>query len=406
MKKIIVIISIILTFNFLLAAGEASAIFLLISPSPTMNGMGGGIGVCLPSEDPMSGFYNPANGLESFEGVSFSYSKMHTPWLENLWIDDMFFDYGVTTIGINPQKNPFKILISYHKTYLDLGEQTRVDEFGNSLGTFNSNLSANALTAGVGYDGNIFKLPMEVSIGITRKDVEQVLTEFESNNTFYDFGFLISVPYRKSNIFNNYELMVKPSFGYSVSNVGSEVYFNDPKLKDPGPRYARAGIGITSSISYKNKINIIKFQYGLSASDLLPIPRDTINTTIKYQSGFGDIDFFQNVILNKESDLVTVHRGFEIAFLDIFSYRIGKSIDVDGNINLDTKGYGIKTKGIFNLLSVMTESPIFNNLSRYINVQYNYSKYIESQYHPLANTEFHSFSFTLNNVDRLVRKIF
>jgi|GEM_PF-3056707 hypothetical protein len=40
---------------------SGGAIFLLIPPSPTMNGLGG-IGVCLPSDDPYAGYFNPANG--------------------------------------------------------------------------------------------------------------------------------------------------------------------------------------------------------------------------------------------------------------------------------------------------------------------------------------------------------
>ena len=65
MKKTILIISIL--YSFIFSVGEAGAIFLLISPSPTMNGYGGS-GVSSINYDAFSSYYNPAHSLIN-EGI-------------------------------------------------------------------------------------------------------------------------------------------------------------------------------------------------------------------------------------------------------------------------------------------------------------------------------------------------
>lgn len=63
---------IILIFNInlcLLSGQEIGAEWLLTPTSPTFRGMGE-IGVCLPSEDNSSRYFNPANGLYGDHGIS------------------------------------------------------------------------------------------------------------------------------------------------------------------------------------------------------------------------------------------------------------------------------------------------------------------------------------------------
>ena len=78
MKKLILLLTISMCFS----VGEAGAIFLLISPSPTMNALGGS-GVSMISNDAYSVHYNPAlPPLQS--GFSFTSSNSSTYWLPNL----------------------------------------------------------------------------------------------------------------------------------------------------------------------------------------------------------------------------------------------------------------------------------------------------------------------------------
>ncbi len=390
----------------LLGQSRAGAIFLLIPPSPTMNGLGRGIGVSLPSDDPFAGYLNPANGLQLFEGIAYHYSKLKTSWLPNL-ADDMYLSYDVLNVGLLPQKYPFKAVLSFHETYLDLN--------------LRSYLKAEALTLGVGFRKYFFgKLPIDFSFGLTRKKAIQVFYEnpgarWKSSNIFYDYGTLISLPISPTNLSfiikeefrDNFQIQFTPSFGYSISNVGGEVSFIDPSMGDPSPRYLRTGLASSFSFSYKSLWKIIEWKGGRSASDILAVPRYSSDDPIKYQSGFdNDIDFIRNVIKSKSDSAITIHRGDEWTFFEIYTFRFGREIDVTGGIDIVTSGYGYNSTGLFKLLYFLLDEPMFKQIPEYIVFKYDYSIIKENIDHPLNNTMFDSFSVTFNNIDRLIMSLF
>lgn len=418
MKSIIIksVLYLLITAS-LFGQSSAGAIFLLIPPSPTMNGLGRGIGVSLPSDDPFAGYLNPANGLQLFEGNAFHYSKMKTRWLPNL-ADDMYLNYEVLNVGLLPQKYPVKAVLSYHETYLDLGEQIMMGNTPDDyLGTFRSYMKAEALTLGISFRKNVIgKLPIDFSFGLTRKKAIQVLqvnsnTDARSSNVFYDFGTLISVPissnyysFIKNKEFNDdFELQITPSFGYSISNIGGYVEF---LLADPSPRYLRTGLSSTIILSYKSLWNIIEWKGGRSASDELAVPRYSRDDPIKYQSGFdNDIDFMRNIVRSKSDSAITIHRGDELTLFEIYTVRFGREIDVTGRIDLVTSGYGYNSTGIFKILYFLLDEPIFKQIPDYIVFKYDYSILEENVTHPLNNTKFDSFSITFNNIDRLIMNL-
>ena len=90
--------------TLLFPVGEAGAIFLLISPSPTMNGMGG-VGVSVPSNDNFSTHYNPANYIAPKGFLSFQTSiERRVDWLPGFNLDDMYLDYDIFTLGYRLKK--------------------------------------------------------------------------------------------------------------------------------------------------------------------------------------------------------------------------------------------------------------------------------------------------------------
>ena len=412
MKKYLLIAPITLTLLF----AQSSAIFLLIPPSPTMNGLGREIGVCLPYDDPYAGYYNPANGLQLFEGNAYHYSKLKTRWLPRL-ADDMYLHYEVMNVGLIPKKYPVKAVISSHKTYLDLGEQIMMGE--TYSGTFRSYMKADALTFGVGFSANVFgRIPIDFAFGITRKEAIQELlinpdtTSLKSSNIFYDYGTLISIPisskyysFIKNEEFkDDFELQIIPSFGYSISNVGDGVKFDVLSSEsDPSPRYLRTGIASSVTLSYKSLWSIIEWKGGRSASDLLVKPRYNNDDPIEYQSGFdNDIDFIRNVVLSKPDSSIQIYRGDEWTLFEIYSFRFGRENDITGKVNITSAGYGYNSTGLFKLLYFMLDEPMFKKLSEYIVIKYDHSILDEGGWHPLSNTKFESFSVTFNNIDRLI----
>lgn len=408
MKQILIII--VLLLNILFSQGEAGAVFLLISPSPTMNGMGE-IGTCLPSDDIYSSYYNPANGISAFQGVSKSSSEMETRWLPNL-ADDLHLKYEVLGFGILSRNYPFQIVISQHRTYLDLGEQIRMGEHPEDYrGTFNSYMKANALIIGAKYTGAIKNIPIDLSVGMSRKTAIQYLymTNFgsaESKEQLYDYGLLLSTKYQSSKLKTDigyFNASLVPSFGYSMSNIADSITFY---VGDPAPTILRTGLSMKMTIMYDNTLNIFKWSYGRMASDVMIDMTQLMNGKIRYQSGFGDIKFYENVILNKTDSSVDVHRGDEWTFFDTYSMRAGRRIDIDGQINISTSGYGYRLSGILKLLHYVTKDRVYEILQNHLDVRYNYSEYDEKPGHPLKNTDFEAWTVTIKNIDKLILKIF
>ncbi len=410
MKNNILKLILVLSLLSSIYSQSAGAIFLLIPPSPTMNGLGG-IGVCLPSDDPFSGYFNPANGLNFLEGVSYSHSRMGTPWMQPL-ADDLYLEYEVWNLGLIPKHYPVKFVISFHKTFLDTGEQLRVDEYGNIIDAFQTYMKVDALTLGIGYKGQLNKIPFDFSFGYTRKTATENFWAVKSSDDLNDYGLLFSLPFslkqtsikKLKSIYAAFDFNIKPSFGYSVSNIGKDIAFSSHSA-DPTPKYLRIGISTSTVLSYKSKWNLLEWEGGRSASDELVKPRYNSDDPIKYQFGLGDVDFFENVLKSKTDSLVTIHRGDEWTILDIYTFRKGREIDLSGRIDLQTSGYGYRLAGVFKILYFLLGDPIFETIPKFIDVQYNYSKWEQYPGHPLHDTEFESLSITFNNIDRLVMGI-
>ena len=414
----IILIRIISLFSFISIVFSESpgATFLLIPPSPTMNGLGG-IGVCLPSYDPYSSYFNPANGLNFVKETTFSHSKMTTPWLKNL--GDSNFEYEVWNFGMLLSKiKPIKFVGRFHKTFLNSNLQ---------------NSKAYAFTFGVGHRYNIMKIPVDISSGFTtkltnmneRNDDSHEEGEGYSTDMFFDIGLLLASPYsmnlfpntKPGSILNKFDVNLISAFGYSVSNIGRNIDFIDADQAQPAPKYLRTGISFTTNISYKSDWNLIEWRGGRSASDALI---KSYENPIKYQNGFGDVNFIDNVIMSNSDPLVIIHRGFELTLFDYYTFRKGRKIDNFGHINLETIGCGYNSDGMFKLISfclsfiaLVNENQSLRDISqttniipKYINIRYNYSEWNDLPGHPLDNTEFESWLITFRNIDRLIAKVF
>lgn len=412
MKKLIYFCFIIaLISSYSIAQSEAGAIWLLIPSSSTLNGMGE-IGVCLPENDPVASYFNPANGLGAYKSISVTTADMETKWLQNL-ASDIKLKHSYFGFNLIPIKYPIKLVVHRQNTILDLGEQIYIDEYGNELGRFSSKMSARAYSVSAQYSGKFWKIPVDVSCGISRKNVVQNLIPDEylpsgsgtSKNIFYDTGVLAAIPLTL-NIKNKWNFSISPAFGYSMSNIGDSIVFIDAAKADPAPRLARTGISLSLKIDLNDNWNLFEFRGGRAAADVLIKPRINNEEPIRYQSGFGDINFIENVILSRSDPELEVSRGHEVSFLDIYSRRFGRRIDVAGKINLFEYGYGINSTGMLNLLHYLTKARFLSLVNQYVNVRYNYSKWTGGYDHPLDKTEFSSYTWSINNIDKIVKWVF
>lgn len=238
MKWILKFVFVITMSTNLWAVGEAGAVFLLIAPGagPAATGEAQVAKV----DDAYASYYNPA-GLAFLPGSELA--LMHVNWLPSL-ADDLYYEFLAYRRDL-----PGLGVLGGHVVFLDLGEQTRTDEYGNVLGTFSSNMWALSTSFGT-------LLNNRSSIGISAKIFHQNLTnqgvvgesgKGKSTDFAFDIGYLW-----KSERFN---------FGTSIANIGPKISFIDDNQADPAPTNMR--IGIKYDI-FKNEFNRLELLFDMS----------------------------------------------------------------------------------------------------------------------------------------------
>ncbi len=217
------------------AQSEAGAIWLLINPGARTAGMGE-VGVAI-ADDAYATFWNPA-GLGFLRGRELSLT--HTNWLPNL-ASDIYYDF----LGYSQHiKNVG--MVGGHIILLNLGEQDRMDEYANYLGTFASYMMAVTGSYGTA-------LSRTTSIGVSIKAVHQHLTDQgagkeKGKGTSTNFAF--DVGYLKRQF-----LVRNLTFGVAISNIGPKIAFIDVAQADPMPTNLKLGFNYTFGGEY-NRITI------------------------------------------------------------------------------------------------------------------------------------------------------
>ncbi len=210
------------------AVGEAGAIFLLIAPGagPAATGEA----QVAKADNAYASYYNPA-GLAFLPGNELA--LMHVNWLPNL-ADDLYYEFLAYRYEV-PDLGSF----GGHLVFLDLGEQTRTDEYGNNLGTFRSNMWAATFSFGT-------PLTHSSAIGVGAKIFHQNLISYgtggesgkgKSTDFAFDVGYL-----------KKWEWM---NLGVSIANIGPKISFIDENQADPAPTNMRIGI----------KMNLMETEY-------------------------------------------------------------------------------------------------------------------------------------------------
>lgn len=219
-----VILTALLTFSSAFAITNTGAVWLLIAPGARAEAMGEA--QVAIADDAYASYYNPA-GM-AFMGKN-QIGAMYAKWLPNL-VNDMYYTflsggYHVPNVGT----------FGGHAIYLNLGEQQWTDEYGNSLGTFYSYMTA----ANASY---ATKIRENQAIGVNLKFAYQMLspvgTQGEQNNgSSFHFGF--DVGYQLRGLLNNYL-----DLGVAISNVGPKISFVDVAQADPQPTNLKMGINL------------------------------------------------------------------------------------------------------------------------------------------------------------------
>ena len=317
MKKLVVLFLVLSLGTFAaeaFAVSEAGVLFLLISPSARVAGMGEAF-VAI-ADDASAVYWNPA-GLAFQTGREIT--AMHTNWLPQFG-SDLYYEFlayrqhfeGIGVIGANV-------------TYLNLGEQTRTDETGAELGKFDSHEFA--ITAAYGT-----KISENMALGISLRYIRSSLSDIgagsekgdgKANAFSVDIGWLYRAGFVRG-----------LSFGANLSNLGTKITYIDAAQADPLPTNLRLGVAYRAVDSEFNRLT-----FALDVNKLL---------VVRHKDGSSD-PFYKALAtawtdqgVNEELKEVIIGIGAEYWYSNLIALRTGYHFDEVGKANYATFGFGIK----------------------------------------------------------------
>ena len=231
---------------------RAAVLFLLAKPSTRSTGMGEAYVAVYDTlaPDAASAHYNPAMiAGQTRRNLSFT----HTKWLPAL-ANDMSYNF----VGYTQPTEAFGGNVGLVIPYLNMGEQFRTDEHGNTLGTFSSYDFALAAI----YGGQISKNMLAgISMKVIRSNLSSVGAGIEKGKGIgtsfaVDVGFL-------------YHITRKLNFGLSLRNMGPEIAYIDASQADPLPQNLMFGVAYKVLESQYNDLLLALDLYKPPGEDLI-----------------------------------------------------------------------------------------------------------------------------------------
>ncbi len=315
---------------------RAAALFLLISPSVRVNGMGQA-GVALPDEP--AGYYNPGAAALSSPAHTFQ-SRFYLgemQWLTGLF-DDITYSYSAVQAATDllSWKGPTRLRAAFYgyRTKLDLREQLRANERGEITGTFNDVDASNNIGVSLA-----LRSVVDLGIGATSKRISSSLGGKKGSAEAYDFGLMAVVPVvgvlerlTGWNFTLKQHLRPKLDVGFGVmwQNRGDAMAYVDVVQSDPLPANRRRGWSGSLGMDW--------------SSDSLSLAIGRV--TFSKETYRPQIDGTHVTSLAEDDK-----SGVEISILETVSIRRGEYDDFDGRVHLKTSGWTIKSDGYFKFLA-------------------------------------------------------
>jgi hypothetical protein len=258
--------------------------------------------------------------------------------------------------------------ISYSRLKIDFGKTYRYDESGNlySLEIFDQ---ANVISFGFGVDYYV-----RVGIGVSYKRVESIPNyHFQAKGNAFDFGMIVELPainIRRQNKSGtteigeiNYEL--RPSLALVFANIGNEIKYPDGSTDDP-PKMGKLGFALNQHLGFENSV--------------------IVSNKLIYE---------HNRDLTGRPDPVDKY-GFELGLADVFFIRLGRYNQPAINEKVNTRGFGLSSKGIVSWLKTSGKLRIKNQFwDRIItNSDLSYNQAVYDSFGNKDETKFVGLSFS------------
>lgn len=356
-KKILTTLGLLLiTTSFAFGqVGITSVPFLQIEPDSRAAGMGN-TGVAI-ADNASAVFWNPA-GLAYQTGNQVSIT--HSEWLPQ-FNADLFYDYLVGKYHVEDIGT-----FGAHITYLNLGEQLRVNEAGLEQGRFNSY----ELAAGISYG---LQLNSNWSLGTGFRFIYSSLADGsvggQNINPGSSVGVDIAGMYR-SDTFALIGNDANINAGLNISNIGPGVHYTDNAQKDPLPTLFRIGWALNTNLD-ADGIHKLTLAHDISKVmarlDSDGEPKGVLNSLFSSWGSYERNTGIGEVTLSLPQQLMYA-TGLEYWYNDLFAVRGGYYYEDpnNGDRQYMTLGAGIKYK--------------------FVGVDFSYINTLGDENHPLANT--------------------
>jgi hypothetical protein len=306
---------------------------------------------------------------------------------------------------------PMSVGAGYSRIDLNLGTFERTDAGGREIGRFSAFENSHNISIAVGADYFV-----KVGLGWNFKSIRSVLgpigmsnMQSEAKPSATDFGLMVQAPLfdilkqagtENIEIAPSIEPLLNLTLGYAKSNMGNGVRYSGVAQSDPLPRNASVGlsaeIGITTK-AVSEQWKVLSFALARESADILVARKS--DGTFDYQSGLGDISFFDNVILGKIRSRENVMEGWQLNFGELVFLREGSFSESPnfGNRNYSTSGYGFRLAGLLKLLGAISpevlESPVVSIITSHIDLAYDHAEYETNG--PLGFTKFNALSLVI-----------
>ncbi len=338
--------SVALAMTLLLAKGEpveatpesrAAALFLLISPSVRVNGMGQA-GVALPDEP--GGYYNPGAAALSSAGRTVQ-SRLYLsemPWLPEL-AGDMTYGYHAVQVAggrVLPAlswRGPTRLdaALYGYRTKMDLGQR-----IGTTLEAWEASNNLGVSLA--------LRSFLEVGVGATSKWISSDPGGTKGSARAYDFGLIAVAPVtgilqrftgREPALSRHLRPRLDIGYGIAWHNRGSRIDYTGVIDDHPLPANRRHGWSGNLAMDWR--------------SDALQLTIGRV--TFARETYRPQIEGIQATSLADDDK-----SGFEVSILETISFRRGEHDDFDGEVHFKTSGGTIRSDGFFRYMAHHLES--------------------------------------------------
>lgn len=374
--------------------------FLLISSSPETNSLGG-IASLTRVDDPLAMVGNAGmTGLQSLNRyVSASTFANKSDWLTNLGFSGLTYNARAIQAGfefgkIIPIPFPFSLGIGYSETRFEYGKFSRTADDPTPIGTFEPYDQSKTWYVGIG-----FEYFVRAGFGVGFKNIDSYLGPFgvalPQSDTISvsarDWGAVVEIPFGLLISQAGLTPVLSLNLGYAQNNIGDKITYADQFQSDPLPR--QAILGVAGEFGFRffgptSSLTLISLTIAREARDLL-VTRTTLGE-FEYESGVGEINFFDNVIGGQSTGRIESRKAWQLNVLDSFFLRRGSFAGGGYTPVVSTSGFGFRLNPMLNILRVVSEalgsSSLFGLLAEHLDVQYSYSQY--STAGPLDRTEF------------------